>query len=849
MAKSRLELQLTANTSGFTGGLNSASSKLQKFGGKLKSIGSSMQKFALPLALAGGASVKMALDFDKSMTKIKALVGIAGGEVDKMGQQVKQLARDTGVSSREAAEALFFITSAGLEGDAAMNALEMSLKGAASGLGETKNVADLATSAMNAYGNSGLTAEKATDVLTAAVREGKLEASELAGAMGQVIPIASNMGVSFDQVGAAMAAMSRTGTNAAVGATQLTQILASLKKPTNEAEQSLRAMGLSTQGVQKSLAEEGLMSTLEMLKNKTDEFGINITSIFPNIRALKGVLDLTGAGMEDAKKIFDELAKSAGSTAEAFRITEASASFQFQKAINNAKETLQSLGQQLLVAVVPAVEKLAGFIQNLWKRFKELSPTMQNLILAFGGLAIVLPTILTLVGSLIGLFGALLSPAGLIIGAVIGIAMAFYKYWDQIKIVIVGVINWFIKLYNESMLFRGAVELIGAVFKTVFDFIVISLKTGWKNFKAFGKMVWNLFKDVGNIIMGVFTLDWDKFTEGLEGATKSIKDGVTEVFSNTGDAWKEAGKSIADNVVDGFRNTMDNTDVEDVTSGMFDGIEDFASGIMDKINNVMSGGGSGGSTSIGDDTSGDGDGTIIPSGGGDENSAIEEKIGLLEKLGWTAESTSQSIQASFSHLGNSIVESMGVAGTALGEFLSTFMNMVTEYLAGQLQMMLSDNQKSQNKVAAEGIAASATMAGAATNVAASGISVGADGASATAGAIDSATKTAKGFGPAAAFVLPALIAMAVGVVSSAMKKTKKFAKGGIISAPTMGLMGEYPGARSNPEVVAPLDKLKGLIGNSGNRNQQVNVGGSFELRGQDLVVALERANSNRDRIL
>ena len=101
MAKSRLELQLTANTSGFTGGLNSASSKLQKFGGKLKSIGSSMQKFALPLALAGGASVKMALDFDKSMTKIKALVGIAGGEVDKMGQQVKQLAQHVRVEIQE----------------------------------------------------------------------------------------------------------------------------------------------------------------------------------------------------------------------------------------------------------------------------------------------------------------------------------------------------------------------------------------------------------------------------------------------------------------------------------------------------------------------------------------------------------------------------------------------------------------------------------------------------------------------------------------------------------------------------------------------------------------------------
>ncbi|QDP51988.1 MAG: putative minor tail protein [Prokaryotic dsDNA virus sp.] len=859
MAQQRLQLNLTANTSGFTGALNTASSKLQKFGGKLKSIGGSMQKFALPLALAGGASVKMALDFDKSMTKIKALVGIAGGEVDKMGQKVKELARDTGVSSREAAEALFFITSAGLEGDSAMNALEMSLKGAASGLGETKNVADLATSAMNAYGDSGLTAEKATDVLTAAVREGKLEASELASSMGAVIPIASNMGVSFDQVGAAMAAMSRTGTNAAVGATQLTAILASLKKPTSEAEKALASMGLSTEGVQKSLAEEGLMSTLEMLKNKTTEFGVNITDIFPNIRALKGVLDLTGAGMEDAKKIFDELANSAGSTAEAFRITEESASFQFQKSLNSAKETLMSLGQQLLVAVVPAVQKLAGFIQNLYKRFTELDPTMQKLILAFGGLAIALPTIITLVGSLISLFGALLSPATLIIAAVTGIAFAFYKYWGQIKTIIVNVINWFIKLYNESLLIRGAVELIGAVFKSVFDFITISLKTGWKNFKAFGKMVWDLFKNVGDIIMGVFTLDWDKFKEGISGAAKSIGDGVSEIFENTSDGADEIGNKLAENVVKGFRNTMDNTDVKEVTEGMFDGIEDLAKDVKNKIVGVFSGGGGSGSSGGGGSGSSggdDGSGGSNPfanlnkklASGGDDNKKIEERITLLEKLGWTADSTAQSLQASFSHLGNSIVESMGVAGTALGEFLSTFMNMVTEYLAGQLQMMLADSQKATNKNTTDAMQMASDSALTAVLGANAAAKISTSGGASVGNAVEGATQSAKGFGAAAAFVLPALIAMAVGAVSSAMKKTKKFAKGGIISAPTMGLMGEYPGAKSNPEVVAPLDRLKGLIG-SNNRAQQVNVGGSFELRGQDLVVALERANSTRDRIL
>jgi hypothetical protein len=61
------------------------------------------------------------------------------------------------------------------------------------------------------------------------------------------------------------------------------------------------------------------------------------------------------------------------------------------------------------------------------------------------------------------------------------------------------------------------------------------------------------------------------------------------------------------------------------------------------------------------------------------------------------------------------------------------------------------------------------------------------------------------------------------------------------------MFGEYPGASRNPEVVAPLDKLKGMLGNSG--GSKVQVAGEFRLKGQDLVVALQRANNNRNRIL
>ena len=74
-----------------------------------------------------------------------------------------------------------------------------------------------------------------------------------------------------------------------------------------------------------------------------------------------------------------------------------------------------------------------------------------------------------------------------------------------------------------------------------------------------------------------------------------------------------------------------------------------------------------------------------------------------------------------------------------------------------------------------------------------------------------------------------------------------FANGGIVSGPTMGLVGEYPGARQNPEVIAPLNKLQTMIGGSGG-SQYVNVGGEIRIEGQDLLIAIQRANETADRL-
>ena len=68
------------------------------------------------------------------------------------------------------------------------------------------------------------------------------------------------------------------------------------------------------------------------------------------------------------------------------------------------------------------------------------------------------------------------------------------------------------------------------------------------------------------------------------------------------------------------------------------------------------------------------------------------------------------------------------------------------------------------------------------------------------------------------------------------------AEGGIISGPTMALMGEYSGVKSNPEVVAPLSKLKTMIGGG---SQKVEVFG--RISGADIFISNERMTNKRLR--
>jgi hypothetical protein len=194
----------------------------------------------------------------------------------------------------------------------------------------------------------------------------------------------------------------------------------------------------------------------------------------------------------------------------------------------------------------------------------------------------------------------------------------------------------------------------------------------------------------------------------------------------------------------------------------------------------------------------------------DAATAAANVAAQMERIMAIGQMVADTAGQAFSALGQSIVDSMGLASTGLEGFAGQMMQTLVA-LGAMVAKQLVMNLASSLGFVMQG----AAQSGAAT-------------------------------GPAAIFTTPAFISTAVGGVLAAFAAIPKFAAGGIVSGPTMGLMGEYPGAKSNPEVIAPLSKLQGMMdqGNGGGGAMT----GEFVLRGQDLVVALQRAEKQRNRI-
>lgn len=448
-----LVIGIQAKTEEFERAIDKATKKIERFANKMQSVGASLAAtLTAPIVAAGVAAVHTAEAFDQSFNVMEGVIGLSTQEVRRLKEEVLALSGGVAKSPKELAEALLQVSQAGFRGRAAVDVLTVAAKASTAGLGETKAIADALTGAINAYGASNLTAARAASVLIVASRSSRKSAMELAPAIGSILPVASQLGIGMEQVAAAMASMTRAGLETGAATTGLRTVLAAILKPSQDAQKALGEMGLNADKLRQQISEQGLLSVLETLRGKFASNQDALTRVFPNVKALAGVLSLVGGNAAATREIFGQLAAvTENDLNRAFAVAASDSSFKFQQALAAVQASLIRLGEAVLPVILPLVGALTLRIQQAAEAFARLSPEAKTLMVVGAGLAAALgpallafsafvgsaATALKVVKVLVASFGALFAiVTGPGILALVGLGVAavmVINKWEELK--------------------------------------------------------------------------------------------------------------------------------------------------------------------------------------------------------------------------------------------------------------------------------------------------------------------------------------------------------------------------------------------------------------------------------
>jgi TP901 family phage tail tape measure protein len=432
--------------------------------------------FGLAALGVGAASVKMAGDFQASMTALVTGAGESQKNIGMVSQGILNLATQTGTSTKQLADGMYMIESAGYHGATALSVLQAAAEGAKVGNADLGVVADGVTTIMTDYANKNVTAAQATNDLVATVANGKTHMQDLASAMATVLPTASAVGVGLYDVSGAMATMTGEGVPAADAATYLRQMLMALESPAKNAQTVLKEIGLSSSDVANEM-KKSLPATLQMIIDHLSkkfppgsaQFVSALKDIAGGSKQMQGMLDLTGSHLQvfgQNVATISQAVKGGGSSITGW--SKVQGDFNFK--LDQAKAAVETLMIKVGTALLPVLGKLFDNVGPLISKFGDWitkSGILQNVSNALGTAIDALPGIINNVSS-----------------ALQSVNQLYQQNHDIINTVAVT-----ISLLFVPALINSGVQAVIAGTKTAATFVVNVAKAGLAGWEAAGKLV------------------------------------------------------------------------------------------------------------------------------------------------------------------------------------------------------------------------------------------------------------------------------------------------------------------------------------------------------------------------
>lgn len=545
----------------------------------------------VPVVGLGVAINKIGGDFSSQMSRVKAISGANTQEFKQLHDQSLQLGADTAFSAKQAAEGMENLASAGFTTNEIMTAMPGLLDLAASSGESLANSSDIAASTLRGFGLDASQTAHVADVLAKNASATNAAVADTGEAMKYASPVAKAMGLSLEEVTAAIGEMANAGIKGSQAGTTLRTALTRLASPSDPAATKMEELGFKafdSQGRLFSLSK--IIDNLsKSLKGKTDQQKQDAIATIFGQEAMSGMLTLIDNGSSALDTLTDSYKNSDGAAKEMAKTMQDNS----KSSIEQMMGSIETAAIKLQEVAAPTIIKIANEIQELANEFSELDPGTQEMIikavLAAAALGPLAKTIGTLtegvgglikfgskLGSMLGLIGTGAKAGELAVGGLTIASGAAVAAVSALAVGVAGAITYN-SLLNKSV--NTSTDDLNAWEKAVNACTGGTIKSKTELQKA-----GLVYKDFGDDVS-------DSFKEGIENATKSYHDfEMTLVGSNSGTKITDEGKKNITNsinsMIDGAKGAISKRkgEIQSELSKMFnskDGIDESEQSVLD----------------------------------------------------------------------------------------------------------------------------------------------------------------------------------------------------------------------------------------------------------------------------
>lgn len=288
----------------------------------MKSLGSlavkGMTIAAGAIAGIGAASVKVGMAFESEMSKVSAISGATGSDLEALTEKAKEMGATTKFSAAESAQAMEYMAMAGWKTEDMLGGIDGIMNLAAASGEDLATTSDIVTDALTAFGLSARDSSRFADVLAAASSNANTNVSMLGESFKYVAPVAGALGYSAEDTAVALGLMANSGIKAGQAGTSLRSLLTNMSKPTDDMQDAMNRLGISltdSSGNMKSL--DTIMGELrEGFSGLSEAEKSQLAATLAGQEGMSGLLAIVNTSEKDFNKLKDSIYECDGASAQ-----------------------------------------------------------------------------------------------------------------------------------------------------------------------------------------------------------------------------------------------------------------------------------------------------------------------------------------------------------------------------------------------------------------------------------------------------------------------------------------------------------------------------------------------------